>query len=240
MQTIVELSYGKLFKYTMKAINPFKKAIMTTECIVHKVINNQALVILRNDNNLLQYNLFSSFINELNSGVVWADQDFKSSGHFFNPIKARGLYGNTNALTLAQNYYTLAISHWNSGDLRKAMFFLGAAAHLVQDMTVPQHANIKLLKEHHKFEVFVRNTFYDSPEYMSSNNGCYLESVEEFIRYNALRAIKANNKASSIKSDEYRYYMLAKYLLPLAQKTTAGLLMMFYQDVQENKKEACG
>ena len=49
MPKIVEYSYGKLFKYTMKAINPLKKAIMTTECFVHKVINNQALIILKND-----------------------------------------------------------------------------------------------------------------------------------------------------------------------------------------------
>lgn len=239
MQSIVELSYGKLFKYTMKAINPFKKAIMTTECIVHKVINNQALLILKNDDLVLQYNLFSSYITELNLGVVWADQDFKSSGHFYNPIKDRGLYGNTNALTLANNYYKFALGYWQSGDFKKAMFFLGATAHLVQDVTVPQHANIRLLKEHHKFEKFVRNTFHKTPEYLAVNNGYYLDSVEEFVRFNALRSIKANRKLKTINNEEDRFYSLAKYTLPLAQRSTAGLFMMFYNDVQELEYLAC-
>jgi phospholipase C len=237
MPKIVEYSYGKLFKYTMKAINPFKKAIMTTECFVHKIINNQALVILKNDNNIDQYELFSNYITELNLGVVWADQDFKSSGHFYNPMKERGLYGNTNALTLAKNYYTFANSFWSLGDIKKAMFFLGAAAHLVQDMTVPQHANIKLLKEHHKFEKFVKDTFYDTPDYLVSDKGCYLESVEEFVRYNSECAIKANKRLSNISDEEQRYYALGKYTIPLAQRSTAGLFMTFYRDIQgdENK-----
>lgn len=239
MPTIVEYSYGKLFQYTMKAINPFKKAIMTTECIVHKVINIQALEILHNDKYEEQYNLFNQFLRELNLGVVWADQDFKSSGHFYNPIKERGLYGNTNALTLADNYYTFALSYWNSGDIKRAMFFLGAAAHLVQDMTVPQHANIQLLQEHHKFEKFVRDTFYDNPDYTASSKGCYLESVEEFIRHNAHCSIKANRRLSSISQDEERYYTLAQYTLPLAQRSTAGLFSMFYKDAQENDNSVC-
>lgn len=237
MPKIVEYSYGKLFKYTMKAINPLKKAIMTTECFVHKVINNQALVILKNDKNFDQYKLFSNYIAELNLGVVWADQDFKSSGHFYNPIKDCGLYGNTNALTLAKNYYTFAISFWNLGDIKKAMFFLGAAAHLIQDMTVPQHANIKLLKEHHKFEKFVKDTFYDTPEYLVRNKGCYLGSVEEFIRYNSVCAIKANERLSHISDESQRYYALSKYTIPLAQRSTAGLFMIFFKDVKENENK---
>lgn len=239
MPKIVEYSYGKLFKYTMKAINPFKKAIMTTDCFVHKVINNQALIILKNDKNIEQYNLFSNYIVELNLGVVWADQDFKSSGHFYNPIKDCGLYGNTNALTLAKNYYTFAISYWNSDDNKRAMFFLGAAAHLLQDMTVPQHANIKLFKEHHKYEKFIRDTFYDTPEYLVSNKGCYLDSIEKFIRHNALCSIRANKKLSTINDEEYRYYALSKYIIPLAQRTTAGLFMTFYKDIQESKNKLC-
>jgi phospholipase C len=239
MPTIVENSYGKIFKYTMKAINPLKKAIITTECFVHKVINNQALLILKNDNYLEQYNLFSNYIAELNLGVVWADQDFKSSGHFYSPFKGRGLYGNTNALILAKNYYRFAVSYWNSGNVKGAMFFLGAAAHLVQDMTVPQHANVKLLKEHHKFEKFIRDTFYDIPEYLVSDNGFYLESVEDYIKYNSVNAIRANKRLSYIADEEERYYTLGKYTIPLAQRSTAGLFMTFYKDVQENEKKIC-
>ncbi len=38
-----------------------------------------------------------SYINDINAGVVWADQDLKSSNHFYNPYTNKGLYGNSNA-----------------------------------------------------------------------------------------------------------------------------------------------
>lgn len=238
MPKIVEYSYGKLFKYTMKAINPVKKAIITTDCKVHRAINIQALAVLKSDGKYQQFNMFSSYLLELNMGVVWADQDFKSSGHFYNPLKDRGLYGNTNALTLASNYYSFALGCYEAGDIRKSMFFLGAAAHLVQDVTVPQHANIKLLQEHHKFEKFVRDTFSSTPEYLVCDKGCYLEDIKEFIYNNAISAIKASKKLSYISDDEQRYYELTRRVLPLAQRSTAGLFYMFYRDVREQESSS--
>ncbi len=232
MPKIVEYSYGKLFKYTMKAINPVKKAIMTTECKVHRVINIQSIAILKNDKKDEEFEFFTKYLPELNCGVVWADQDFKSSGHFYNPLKDRGLYGNTNALNLANNYYSFALGCFQAGDVNRAMFFLGAAAHLVQDMTVPQHANIKLLDEHHKFEKFVRDNFLGIPECLVYDKGCYLGSVDEFIRHNAIYAIRTSNRLSSITDDEQRYYEVSKLMLPLSQKTTAGLFSRFYEEVQ--------
>ncbi len=238
MPTIVENSYGKLFKYTMKAINPVKKAIITTDCKVHRVINIQALAILKSDRKFEQFTFFSQYLTELNLGVVWADQDFKSSGHFYNPIKDRGLYGNTNALKLASNYYTFALGYFDVGDIKRSMFFLGAAAHLVQDMTVPQHANIKLLQEHHKFEKFVKDTFMSTPEYLVYKDGCYLSDIKEFIRQNAVNAIKASNRLDHIADDVRRYYELTKFVLPLAQKSTAGLLSMFYENMLSIEKRS--
>ncbi len=234
MPKIVEYSYGKIFKYTMKAINPVKKAIMSTECKVHRVINIQSIAILKNDKKDEEFEFFTKYLSELNLGVVWADQDFKSSGHFYNPSKDRGLYGNTNALSLANNYYSFALGYFQAGDVNRAMFFLGASAHLVQDMTVPQHANIKLLDEHHKFEKYVRDNFLSIPECLVYDKGCYLGSVEEFIRHNAISAIRASSRFSSIADDEHRYYEISKLMLPLSQKSTAGLLSKFYEDAQLN------
>lgn len=48
------------------------------------------------------YEIFESYINE---GLVWADQDFKSYFHFYNPKNKRGMYGHsTNAMTLANSF----------------------------------------------------------------------------------------------------------------------------------------
>jgi len=53
------------------ALNPFKKAVIKTECMVHKYINIQALEILKNDKYIDAYCLFSDYIDDLNKGVTW-------------------------------------------------------------------------------------------------------------------------------------------------------------------------
>lgn len=70
-------------------MNPFKKVIIKTECQVHKHINEHALIILKNDKFEDPYDFFMESIEEINHGAVWADQDFKSSNHFYNPYKKK-------------------------------------------------------------------------------------------------------------------------------------------------------
>ena len=38
-----EKTYGKAFKYVLTIVNPFKKKVLKTECLIHKFINKQAL-----------------------------------------------------------------------------------------------------------------------------------------------------------------------------------------------------
>lgn len=45
----LEGTYSFIYKNILRAVNPIKKRIIKTECIVHKAINYQALHILRND-----------------------------------------------------------------------------------------------------------------------------------------------------------------------------------------------
>ncbi|MFZ5988482.1 MAG: zinc dependent phospholipase C family protein [Bacillota bacterium] len=229
----LERTYGKFFKYILFVINPFKKAVMRTECTIHKFLNAQALEILKNDNYRDAYSFFSDYITDLDRGVVWADQDLKSSDHFYSPIKKKGLYGNSNALALAVKYYEEAKKHWFLNDLSKAMFYLGAAVHLVQDMTVPQHANIRLLDSHRQYENFIRRTYQNTPRFKVYKGGYYLDSIEEFITCNARNAIKIFKRLKHIENDKKRYYTISKFTLPLAQKTTAGCFLRFYRDVSK-------
>lgn len=73
-------------------LNPFKKLVIKTECQVHTHINLHALTILKNDDFLEQYYFFRDSLDEINKGAVWADQDFKSSNHFYNPYKKKVVY----------------------------------------------------------------------------------------------------------------------------------------------------
>ena len=72
-----------------------KKLIVNTECQVHKHINLHALTILKNDNFLEPYYFYRDSLSEIDKGAVWADQDFKSSNHFYNPYKKKVVYMDT-------------------------------------------------------------------------------------------------------------------------------------------------
>ena len=65
--------------------------IVQTECQVHIHINQHALDILRNDRFQEAYRFYSRHMDSINRGAVWADQDFKSSNHFYNPYKKKAV-----------------------------------------------------------------------------------------------------------------------------------------------------
>ncbi|WP_035378617.1 zinc dependent phospholipase C family protein [Fervidicella metallireducens] len=231
--SFIENSYSMIFRKMLWAINPIKKKIIKTECEVHKFINNQSLDILKNDKYLLAYNFLSSYIEDINKGVVWADQDFKSSNHFYNPDEEKGLYGCSNAKKECINYYTKALSKYNSGDIKKAMFYFGAACHLVQDMTVPQHVNVKLLNHHRKYELWVIKAYKHHEAFKVINDGIYLESIPQYIDLNSKKAIEAYGKNAAEKNIHTRFYNITLATLSQAQKTTAGMFLKFYKDIKK-------
>lgn len=229
----IESTYSYLLTKILTLIDPVKKSIKKTECLVHVYINNKALNVLLNDGYIKEFNLFNSFITSLNKGVVWADQDFKSANHFYHPVKKRGLYGRKNAMELALEYHDKALKYWSMKKYKKSMFYFGATLHLIQDMTVPQHANIKLLDNHHQYEKYVSKS-YDNIKEFKINSGAYiLDSVEDYIRFNSRVALKIYRKFKHIKDDDERFYRTTRCSLPLATRTTAGALALFYKETKE-------
>jgi phospholipase C len=230
---ILEKSYSYVFKNVLRAVTPVKKRVMKTECKVHKFINNQAVVILKNDGHKDAYKLISSHLNEINEGVVWADQDMKSSNHFYNPHSHRGLYGNSNAKTECIAYYTRALNEYFNGDINISMFYLGAACHLIQDLTVPQHVNVNLLDNHRSYEKWVIRMHTHHDEFKVERNGIYFDSINQYIDYNSKNAIMIYRQHSYVNNRHARYQLITSMILTMAQKTTAGLLLKFYNDTQK-------
>ena len=132
----MENTYGKALQSLMVAVNPIKKKIIKTHCTVHKYINMQAIEILKADGYQEEYEFFKANIKSLNEGVAWADQDFKSSNHFYHVHHETGLYGFSDALTEFKKYYNKAIQYNKVGNMCKTLCYFGAACHLVQDCTV--------------------------------------------------------------------------------------------------------
>ena len=228
---IIESIYDYIFTKATIIANPIKKSIIKTECEVHKSININALVILINDKYLEEYKFFNDFIVDINHGAVWADQDFKSSTHMYHPYRKKGLYGRKNAMDVGVSYYSQAVNLWKSGKYNKSLFYFGAAVHIIQDMTIPQHANVRLLDNHRQYETFVKR-MYIYLQKLEVEKGAYLlDSFESYIKFNARVAIKIHRKFKMISDDETRFYKTAKCTLPLAERTTAGAMVMFYHDI---------
>lgn len=214
-----------------------KKKVIKTECLVHKQINQHALIILKNDRYDKQYDFYMEFIEALNDGAVWADQDFKSSNHFYSPYqKKRGLYGRSNAMAFTVDYYLKAVLHWKKGEFLESMFFLGAALHLIQDVTIPQHVNVRLLDDHRQFENFVKRTYQYIHTFQALEGAYVLSTIENYVKFNSRTALKIHRRFRNIKNDESRFYRVAKCTLPLAERTTAGAMVLFYNTVVQNQK----
>jgi len=232
-----ENAYSSFLKTFFRALNPLKKKIIKTECQVHKQINQHALIILKNDRYDRQYAFYMKYLEALNEGTVWADQDFKSSNHFYNPYqKKRGLYGRSNAMALTVDYYLKAVLLWKKGKIRESMFFLGAALHLIQDVTIPQHVNVRLLDDHRQFENFVKRTYQYTHTFRALQGAYVLSTIENYVKFNSRTALKIYRRFRNVKNDESRYYRIARCTLPLAKRTTAGAMVLFYNKVVQRKE----
>lgn len=230
---ILEKLYSYILKKILKTINPVKNRIMKAECIVHKFINAQSLIILKNDGHIKAYSLMKTYLCDINAGVVWADQDLKSNNHFYNPDRMKGLYGSSNAKKECISYYNRALNEYLQGNIKCSMFYLGAACHLIQDLTVPQHANVKLLNNHKSYENWVIKTHRHYDEFKIENGGLYFKSLIHYIEYNSKKAINIYTNYSNVEDKLIRYYKITSKVLTMAQATTAGLMYKFYRDIKE-------
>lgn len=234
--SVLEKLYIVAFRGVKTALNPVKKRIMKTECEVHKFINNQSIVILRNDGFRAAYRQLATYIRDINAGVVWADQDLKSSNHFYNPHTLKGLYGNSNAKRECMNYYQKALDAYRQKDVHCAMFYLGAACHLIQDMTVPQHANVRLFNNHRGYEKWVVRMHRHHDEFKIYDGGIYLNTVKGYIDMNSRKAIHTHWRYCHISDKDKRFYKITSKVLTMAQKTTAGLMVKFFSDIEKTKR----
>ena len=196
-----EAFYSRFLTTAFTFLNPFKSLFIHTECKVHLFNNYQALRLLKHFNYPKAYSLYQKNIDYLNAGSVWADQNFKSSNHFYNPETKRGLFGRSHALALVKDYYRLALSAY-SNDHSVALFYLGACIHIIQDLTIPQHINVRLLNQHRQFESFVKYTYDLIEAYKSDMPPILLKKIEQYVEYNsriALRLDKAYGRLLPLK-----------------------------------------
>ncbi|MCY6959029.1 zinc dependent phospholipase C family protein [Clostridium brassicae] len=236
MKMRIENTFGKTMRGVMFAVNPIKKIIVNTHCMAHKYINNKSIELVKKEGYIKEYDFFTRYKYDFNEGVTWADQDFKSSNHFYHFSSGRGLYGFSNALEECEKYYKKANNYLEAGDIKKSVFYFGAACHLIQDATVPQHANKKLLKEHRKFELWIISRIAMGYHFEAKNSIKRYKEIAEYIKGNALMANQIYLKNINIKNVDDRYSKVAQAIIQEAQITTAGIMLDFYEKVENETK----
>ncbi len=228
----VEKVCGKIISQTFKLVNPIKKKIITTDCEVHLFIQNNALDILYDKGYKEEAQFYKKFETYINKGLVWADQDFKSYFHFYNPKNKRGMYGHTtNAMTLANTYYKNALYFIEKNDYSNGMAYFGAMCHLIQDVTIPQHAKIKLLDSHKQFETYVKSTYKKVKRFKAKESPLIYDNISDYIDFNSRSALNFDYMYKNITNNQTKFYLVAFDALNLSQRSTAGCMIMFYDDL---------
>lgn len=186
--------------------------------------------ILRNDGYEKQYKFFEKYIKILNKGVMWADSDFKSANHFYHHERGIGLYGCSNALIECEIYYNKALKSIHCNDIPKAMFYLGAACHLIQDATVPAHAGVNLIS-HRSFETWAIKHIQNGYTHPIKQGSINYNTVGEYIKENAKYSNRINSMYRNVRNKNERYDKILDKVLLKANQSTAGFLLMFYNDI---------
>ncbi|HBS58698.1 MAG TPA: phospholipase [Firmicutes bacterium] len=212
----------------LTAISPLQ-TLVDQPGVTHEFCNRQAMLILRNDGFTPYADFFLQHTKELNLGVSWADKGWKNVHHYFDPCSGKGLWTSAGAIESFKIYYQMASAAATQSDLNKAVFFLGAAAHLVQDLCVPHHARAKLFCGHQHYEHWVQQHF---AKYAVGAQGAYNEgqTPDSLILHNAHTAADFLDWATN-EAGEAKFGKVTEHLLALAQRSTAGLFRQFACEV---------
>lgn len=194
----------------------------------HVFNNEQGRKILLNDGFKKEAQLFNMFSGQLDSGLIWIDKGLKSVYHYYDPDSGTGMWLLPSAAEKCSVFFNRSLIMWRNKKHNLAMFFLGAALHLVQDLCVPHHAACRVFDGHQEFEDWAETR---KDNYRVESGGIYAVSdkTEEWVADNARLAKKYYPLVTSHTPDCNHH--AAKILLPRAQKTTAGFLKHFYDRI---------
>lgn len=191
----------------------------------HVFCNEQAVALLARDGLTAEAAFLSRYLAQLNAGVLWADEGWKNVSHYFNPGTRKGLWEFNTAVYEFLRYTRTAFVQARRHDVTNAMFNLGAAAHLVQDLCVPHHATGQVFHGHQEYEAWVQQHHlafsareavdYTPPRKIFQWVTGNAEIAADFLPLTDPGAAGTNfTKATAV-------------LLPLAQRSTAAFFAYF-------------
>lgn len=199
--------------------------------LTHEYCNTQAIYSLRYDGYSMYADILQRYQKQLNTGVFWADQGWKNISHYLVADSRKGLWEFSNAIKEFRSFYARAVRYTRAGDLGKGIFFLGAAAHLVQDVCVPHHAGGKLFDGHQEYESWAEIHRY---QFRAGRNAIYKPHIpaQQWLIDNAAIAVDWLAKTTELSS-ETQFREATHCVLPLAQHSTAGLFQHFFANLEK-------
>jgi len=192
----------------------------------HLHLNRQALQILYGDGLARQADFLARHLPYLQRGVSWADTGWKNVAHYFDPRTGCGLKPWPGAAAECERYFARAMACWRRGRLKGSLFFLGAAAHLVQDLCVPYHAGLVPFSGHQAFERWAEKHLSRYP----ALTGMYGRARDPagWVAANARDSLGWLPGLVASPRDEV-FDRVAAAMVPLAMGTTAGFLVFFLE-----------
>ncbi len=216
----------------------------------HDWITFRAISILSSDGYSKISSEASSYFEKLQEGSydadwgegVIADLPVAAKGHYCDPTTGFGfnlLF--QGAGSYAQGYFDKAVDLYKGGNREEAYYNLGAAIHVLQDLTVPHHAHIWAWEQagHEDYERYING----KETYIKGINGPgYYDkatSASGWVRFNAGQSYSYHTYVNgAANSGNNNYWHAASNLLPIAVKTTAGFLRFFYEEANQGRSEA--
>lgn len=201
-----------------------------TEC--HPTIVDFAMDVLEDDNYsyLVSYLIDSDNLGRIKSAVSDCDRIDLAVNHYYNPVTGQGLAGATPATTIADDFFDLALSTYENGDVSTAWYYFGWSLHVVQDLMVPFHANLDPLNGHAEFEQFVYDYrfFYPCP-----SNGTYriASNASLWVHYAATVSYPYYDGISGVNATDANFDAAADVLFPAAVGITAGYIKFFADEI---------
>lgn len=209
-------------------------------CSTHVMCNRQARNILEADGNTVIAHFLEAYREDLDLGVCWPDSGFGLGcvHHFYHAKTGAGLLGRTPADVFCKRYFLWALKFWRQGNYKKAMFFLGAACHFIQDICEPHHTNCDIGMGHHRYEDWVAEHKND---YTANGEGIYRSYLEpdRWLRECAPKSYELLDLVTEKSGIDY-YQQATEYLLPLTQRVTAGFLYNFFRHIGMDIKQPVG
>jgi len=127
-----------------------------------------------------------------------------------------------------------SLFYLEKGNIQRSVFYLGVFCHLSQDMTVPQHVTNRLLDSHKSYETWIKKKIFAEIDYAVDHGILRFETLDDYIRENAIVANFYAEKFKDIENRDAMYEALSRKMIEVAQNTTAGLLLDYYELYYKN------